>query len=313
MRSMGGRGRTPAYSDLPMPPFFWIPATVVASIFQVARNGLQRSLAPRAGPWGATLVRFLFGLPFSLTFVAVARALTPDAHLNFTAAFWSAAAAGAVGQVLATAALLTAMRRAGFAVGTALQQSSLPLSAIIGLAVFHDVLSAQAWLGVAITTAGLLALTWPKGASGPQPVSGALFGLVSGLCFGFSLNAFRHTGLALEPRHPVYSAIVGVAVVQALQASVLTLWLAICDPGSLRAVIVGWRESLGAGFCGACASSAWFVALALSPAAPVRAVGVIEAPIAALAARRFFHERLHVRQILAGAAVLVGVVLTALR
>ena len=65
-------------------PFLWIPATVVASIFQVARNGLQRGLASRAGPWGATLVRFLFGLPFSLVFVAVARALTPDAHPNFT-------------------------------------------------------------------------------------------------------------------------------------------------------------------------------------------------------------------------------------
>ena len=76
----------------------------------------------------------------------------------------------------------------------------------------------------------------------------------------------------------------------------------------MRAAIFG----LAAGLCGAVASSGWFIALALAPAAPVRAVGVVEAPIAAMAGRRFFAERLHALQILAGAAVLAGVVLTSL-
>ena len=44
----------------------FIPVTLVAVVLQVARNAMQRSLLPAAGPWGATLVRFLFGLPFSL-------------------------------------------------------------------------------------------------------------------------------------------------------------------------------------------------------------------------------------------------------
>ena len=171
----------------------WIPATVFAAAFQVARNALQRGLMPRTGPWGATLVRFLFGLPFSLAFVGVALALTPGVRLQFTAGYWSAAMTGALAQVLATAALLVAMRRAGFAVGTAMQQSSLPLAAVIGLIIYHDQLSALAWLGVAIATAGLLVLTWPRHASGPQPVSGGMFGLLSGLCFGFSLNASLRT------------------------------------------------------------------------------------------------------------------------
>src|SRR6185312_16344886 len=34
-----------------------IPATLAASVLQVARNGLQRSLLPKSGPWAATLVR----------------------------------------------------------------------------------------------------------------------------------------------------------------------------------------------------------------------------------------------------------------
>ena len=292
--------------------YLWIPATIFASGFQVARNAFQRGMMGSTGPWGATLVRFLFGLPFSLVFVAVVSVAVPAAHPNFGPAFWSASTTGAVGQVLATAALLVAMRRAGFAVGTALQQSSLPLAAIVGLIVFHDHLSALAWLGVLITTAGLAVLTWPKHATGPKPLSGALFGLMSGLCFGFSLNAYRHSGLALEPHHPIYSAIVSLAVVQAMQSAVLTAILAARDPKALRAIAANWRESVAAGLCGAIASTGWFIALALAPAAPVRAVGVIEAPIAAVAARRLFAERLHLQQILAGAAVLVGVLMTTL-
>jgi drug/metabolite transporter (DMT)-like permease len=294
-------------------PYLWVIVTVVATGLQVVRNALQRGMIGDAGPWGATLVRFLFGLPFSLVFLGLATLAAPTARPQFSAAFWAAATTGAVTQVLATASLLVAMRRAGFAVGTALQQSSLPLAAILGLIVFHDHLTTVAWIGVVVTTGGLVALTWPSGEAGGQPLSGGAFGLASGLCFGFSLNAFRHASLALEPHHPVYAAVASVTVVQAMQAAVLTLWLGLRDRGALFAVAARWRESIGAGFCGACASSCWFLALSLAPAAPVRAVGVIEAPIAAVAGRRFFAERLHPRQILAGLAVLVGVVMTSLR
>ena len=48
----------------------YIPITVSAAAFQVGRNALQRGLVADAGPWGATLVRFLFGLPFSLALLA---------------------------------------------------------------------------------------------------------------------------------------------------------------------------------------------------------------------------------------------------
>jgi drug/metabolite transporter (DMT)-like permease len=169
----------------------WIPATIVAAAFQVARNALQRGLLPRSGPWAATLVRFLFGLPFSYAFAAVVFASSPGATMHLSPTFWTVAMTGAATQVLATAALLVAMRRAGFAVATAMQQSSLPLAAIIGLVVFRDQLSHASWTGVAVTTAGLLALSWPRrggpamlNAGGPKPISGGAFGALSGLLFG---------------------------------------------------------------------------------------------------------------------------------
>jgi drug/metabolite transporter (DMT)-like permease len=290
----------------------WIPITIVAAGFQVARNALQRGLLGDAGPWGATLVRFLFGLPFSLVMWGAAAALTRGARPSWSGVFWLTVVTGALSQLVASAALLVAMRRAGFAIGTALQQSSLPLSAVVGLAVFHDNLHPLAWLGVAVTTCGLAVLTWPKGATGPQPLSGALFGLISGLCFGFSLNAFRHAEIALEPSHRVFAAFTSVVIAQALQASSLTFVLALTRPQALRAVIVSWRQSLSAGLCGAIASLGWFTALAFSPAGPVRAVGMVEMPMAAFAGRRMFAERLTFWQWAAGVATAAGVALAAI-
>jgi drug/metabolite transporter (DMT)-like permease len=83
-------------------------------------------------------------------------------------------------------------------------------------------------------------------------------------------------------------------------------------PSALKAVAASWRQSLGAGFCGALASLGWFTALAFSPAGPVRAVGMVEMPIAAITGRRVFAERLTFWQWLAAGATAIGVVLAAI-
>ena len=291
----------------------WIPATVAAAAFQVARNAAQRSLVGGAGPWGATLVRFLFGLPFTIAFQAAAWLFDGrNAPTHMDAAFFGFASTGALAQVMGTAFLLLAMRQAGFAVGTALQQSALPLAGVLGWLFFHDDLSTRAWIGVAVVTVGLAALTWPRSTDGAAPLTGVIYGLLSGLLIGFALNAFRHAGLTLAPGHPLYGATVTVTIAQGLQSLGLGAWLAVRDRAALTAVLKGWRESMIAGFCGACASTFWLFALALAPAASVRAVGVIESPLAAAAGRRLFAERISPGKLAAGALVTVGVVLTAL-
>ena len=74
----------------------WILLTTAAAPLQVARNALQRGLIGDAGPWGATLVRFLFGLPFSLALFLVVAVLTPRAAPDPNLRFLVAVAAGAV-------------------------------------------------------------------------------------------------------------------------------------------------------------------------------------------------------------------------
>jgi len=182
---------------------------------------------------------------------------------------------------------------------------------VLGWIAFGDGMNPLQWLGEGVTTGALLVLSWPK--EGIRTMdSGALLGLAAAAFFALSMNGYRQAGLALEPRHPIFAGIGSVVAAQALQSVFLGGALAALRPAALRAVFASWRASLGAGACGAGASALWFSALAMSPPGPVRAIGVIEAPIAALAGRTLFRERLTPRQLAAGAATALGVVVTAL-
>lgn len=290
----------------------WIILALLAAPLQVARNAMQRGLVGDAGPWGATLVRFLFGLPFSIAIFAVAWLLNPGATPTWSLPFWIGAIAGAISQVAATGFLLMAMSRAGFAVATMLQQSSLPLAAIFGWLALDDRLSVGVWSGVAVATVGLLVLSWPRQGHGRADLVGGLLGLAAGAAFAVAFTGYRQAGQSLDPAHPLFSSSAALVVAQVMQSLVLTSILAVVRPQALRSVAASWRSSLTAGFFGSAASACWFGALALAPAAPVRAVGLIEGPIAAAVGRRLFREKLRLRQWIGGALTAAGLLLCTL-
>src|SRR6188472_2144190 len=92
----------------------WIPFTVTAALGQVARNAMQRSLTGPLGTWGATNIRFLFGLPFALIFFALTIAFTGDPVAWPIAAFWPWLLLGALSQIVATGLMLLAMNDNSF-------------------------------------------------------------------------------------------------------------------------------------------------------------------------------------------------------
>ncbi len=288
----------------------WIFLTLAAAPLQVARNAMQRGLVGEAGPWGATLVRFLFGLPFSLAIFGVVAFLTPGAAPHGSPWFWTWASVGATSQVLGMAALLAAMQRCGFGVATVLQLSALPVGALIGWLAFGDALSVVAWAGVALASVSLALVSWPWRAE--PSFTGSALGLAAGLGFAMAFNSYRQATMALEPEHPIYAAALTVLTVQVVQSVALTAVLVVCRPQALRAVAGAWRSSLAAGFFGSASSVCWFAALALAPVGPVRALATIEAPIAAAVGRRLWRERPSLRQWIGGALATVGVAMTAL-
>lgn len=301
--------------------FYWPPIVVLAAALQTARNAVQRGLLESAGPWGATLVRFLFGLPFALVWLA-GWALATRIAVHVGPRFLVACLIAAIAQTVATAALLVSMRRSGFAIGAAFSQARLPFAMIGGLAI-GDWPAPLGLFGVTLATAGLFTLSWPEGV---QPGNGkategdsrkgdwsaAGFGLLSGGLFAMSANAVRAAGHTAAPSSTWLGAAATLACVQFLQTVGLTLWLMATDRAALRAAVMSWRRSIGAGFFGFAASACWFAAFGMAPAAAVNTVGVVEMPIAAWAGRRLFRERLTWRQILGAVMTGVGVAAGAL-
>jgi drug/metabolite transporter (DMT)-like permease len=290
-----------------------------AGVLQIVRNAAQRGLADDAGPWGATLVRFLFGLPFTLLFLGLVLLFIPPVSPRFSAAFFVVAAVGAATQVLATAALIQSMRASSFGLGSTFQHFTLPLAAVFGFLVLGDLIGWTGWAGIGLATAGLLVASWPKGKGlsallgGAGPFKAGIYGLASGACFAVSGNAFRFCGLTLEPEAVLFSSTMTLVVVQAMQSvglGGLLLWL---DRRALRALRTDLRASLTAGLAGAAASALWFAALALVPAALVRAVNaLVEAPGATLVGWLRFGEKPDPRKTLGAGLIVTGVVVLVL-
>lgn len=291
--------------------WIWIPLVVAASGLQTARNAGQRGLMAEAGPWGATLVRFLYGLPFALVWLALVAAFQPGPLDWGAARFWAACAAAGLAQMLATAALLVSMRRSSFAVGSALQHFRLTLSAVFGV-FLGDGLGGSGWLGVALATGGLLLMSWPRPAEGARADwSAAGLGFAAGALVAVSGNGIREASQAAAPASAWLGAAASLVAIQALQTLALSAWLVVSDRRSLKAVAAAWRTSLGVGFLGTAASACWFTAFGMAPAAAVQAVGVVEIPMSAVVGRRVFRERMTVRQGAGGVLAALGVVLTA--
>ena len=60
-----------------LPSWFWIAVVVFAALSQTVRNTAQRSLSGgNAGALGATLARFLYGIPLALVYVAALQMLS---------------------------------------------------------------------------------------------------------------------------------------------------------------------------------------------------------------------------------------------
>lgn len=266
----------------------WVPVTVAAASAQVFRNGAQAGLTRTIGTLGATQVRFVFGLPFALLFLAAALWLTgqPLPGLTITALGW--AALGAVCQITATALMLVVMHQRAFGVAYAYIKTEPVLVAVLGVVLLGDHLSPLAWLAVGVVTAGVLVASVKPGEYRNLLKEGRMIaaGVFAGGLFGLSAIAFRGGIGALEGGDFLIRALTVLAISLTIQAGLLGIWLVTRDRAAFTGSLRLWRTSLGAGFLGAFASACWFTAFALTPAANVRTLGLIEMPLAALVARR---------------------------
>jgi drug/metabolite transporter (DMT)-like permease len=291
-------------------PGLWAVFTVIAAAGQVLRNAQQKELTASLGTVGATHVRFLFGLPFGLVFLALVLAATglPLPDLNPLMLSWTGVAA--LAQIGATALLLAAMRDRSFVVITAYAKTEAMQVAVFGLLFLGDPITPSLAAAIAVATAGVLLVSWPRSTGGEaftwRP---AVLGIGSGAAFAIAAIGFRGGIRALDTPSFVMGATTTLALGLAIQTVVLTAYLFIFDRKTLFAIFRLWRPSLLAGFTGAFASQMWFLAFALETAAKVRTLALIEIPMAQVLSRNLFKQTLASREALGIALIVAGVVL----
>lgn len=299
--------------------WLWVPITLFAALAQTVRNTAQRSLTQQLGTLPATLVRFLYGLPFAAVFLLLLYVLPtqPPALPHFSAAYLGWITLGAVFQVAATAALLLAMKERNFAVAVTLSKTEILQVALFGAVFLHELPTALALAAMVIATVGVLLLSLPPRG---QLLSlqawfskSALYGLACGACFAIAVIGFRGGALALQAQTPWLSGAWGVLVAQTLQSIVLGAWVAFKTPQGIRPIFRAWRISLLAGSMGAAASLAWFTAYAMQSAAAVRTLGMVEVVFSYLVSRRMLSEQFNRAELLGMALMVLGLVLICLQ
>jgi drug/metabolite transporter (DMT)-like permease len=289
-------------------PWLWAVFTLAAAFAQTIRNAMQRELSAALGTVGATQVRFLFGFPFALVFLAVLLAATGAPPPRVALTFWAWVVAGAVTQIAATALMLAAMGERSFVVTIAFIKTEPIQVAIFGFLFLGDTVSLPMLAAIVTATLGVIVMSTKPGGmvGGMRPT---LLGLASGGAFALAAIGFRGAILSLGLPNYVMAATFTLVVGLAIQSVALSLYLSLRRPSVMFALLRAWKPSLFAGFMGALASQFWFLAFALATAASVRTLALVEVLFAQLVARYGFKQRTSMREAVGMVLVVCGVAL----
>ena len=230
----------------------WAVFTLIAAAAQTARNATQRELTATLGTVGATHVRFLFGFPFALLFLAGVAAAVGEGLPSPPAAFWRWALTGALAQIAATATMLAVMRQRSFVISYAYVKTEPIPVALFGLIFLGDKIKPLAAAAILLATVGVIVISLKQGASEEGTARSTVIGLFSGALFALSAIGYRGAILTLHVRDFVMAATFTVTVGLVIQAAALTLYLWLrdrqccttsCAPGNRRCSPALWAPS----------------------------------------------------------------------
>ena len=271
---------------------------------------MQRSLTGPLGTWGATNIRFLFGFPFSILFFAVVVTVSGDPMPSPTAAFWPWLILGALSQIVGTGMMLLAMNDRSFVVTTAYLKTEAIQTAIFGFVFLGDHLTFLKVIAILIATAGVvIAALRPGSGKGFADLKPTLLGLGAAAAFALSAVGFRGAVIVVPGVSFVTAASFTLVFGLFLQTVILSIYLLLRAPDVLKKIFGLWRPSMLAGFMGAFASQFWFLAFALTAAANVRTLALVEVLFAQGVAYYSFKQPLSARELVGIVLIVVGVAL----
>ncbi|MCJ8520444.1 drug/metabolite transporter (DMT)-like permease [Pseudorhizobium tarimense] len=264
----------------------WIPITIASAFLQNMRSALQKHLRARLNTTGATFVRFGYGVPFALFYMAVLDYGLGRAMPVPNLAFWIWAVVGGGAQIGATFLLVYIFAFRNFAVGTAYSRTEPAQAALVALVLVGETVTVGTIIAIAISVVGVILISVARTELTVKSLvtsvgsRTAVFGLLSGFLFGISGVSYRYASLSLAPSLPAADPVVQAGytllIVIIMQAVAMLFWIWWKDRAQLSRIGQAWRPALLVGFVGATASFGWFTAMTLQPAAVIKALAQIE-------------------------------------
>lgn len=301
----------------------WIIVTFVSAFLQNTRSVLQKHLKGRMGTTGATFVRFGFGVPFAIFYLAILAifANRPLPVPDHVFVLWTIC--GGFSQIAATFLLVHLFSFRNFAVGTAYSRTEPAQAALFALIFLGERISAPVVSAIAISVAGVMMISVARTTMSVQSLFSSLFtrtsgiGLLSGTLFGLAAVSYRSASLSLAASLPqadfMMQASYTLTAVILLQTLAMGLWIVLREPEEMARIAKAWKPSLMTGFVGATASFGWFMAMTLQQAAIVKAVGQVEMLFTFASSVFVFKERINRLEAVGCLLIVSGVLLLLLR
>jgi drug/metabolite transporter (DMT)-like permease len=211
--------------------------------------------------------------------------------------------------------MLLAMNERSFVVTMAYLKTEAIQAAIFGFVFLGDHLTVLKVIAILIATVGVIVTALRSGGdkglrdTGFADLRPTLIGLVSAATFALSANGYRGAIITIEGTSFVTAATYTLVFGLFVQTLILTIYLLARAPGVLKAILNLWKPSLLAGFMGAFASQFWFLAFALTAAANVRTLSLVEVLFAQGVAYYSFKQPLSGRELGGIVLIVIGVAL----
>ena len=293
----------------------WLPASLIAGVFQAWRTAVQQRLRAELSVSGAGLVRYLYGAPIAVAlavgYFAAHRLAPPHVGVSFVAF----AAMGGLAQIVGTNLLIAAFGYRNFVVGTAFSKTEAVQAALFAWLALGERLGRFVILGVGCGVAGVLVLSLAGRKLSARQIAeslvqpAALYGLSAGALFALTGVLVKRATIELGHPDAVAAAFATLAIVMLLQTVMHGVYVAWREPATLRRAAATWRTSSQVGVLAALGSACWFIGFATAPVALVRIVGQVEVVFTLGFARIYLHEATKRHEALGLLLVAIGVVL----
>lgn len=292
----------------------WLSITLGAALCQNVRTTLQHRIRGLLSVDGANFVRYLYGAPLALLFVALLTAGPERSLPPLSLAFIALVALAGLAQIVATSLMIHSFALSNYAAGTVYSKTETLFVALFATFIAGERLTAVGWTGVFVCLSGVVLLSARGQASFYSLLQGfrhkgALFGIGSGACFALASGCMREASKQLLEGNYLMRGMTVLACMNTLQVLMLGAWLCWRDRPQLVKVAQHWRTPIWVGLFSVMGSAGWALAITLENAARVRAAGQIELVFTVIASRLVLKEYLTIREWCGSAVIMAGVLL----